>query len=250
MLKRIAVMTSDTAFAEAAEKAAAKLNTQVIITALDADVPPAGTTAIVLNRKEIPKGIESAIVLSAWGEDLLALLSNAVDCREGILEGSGRRIMDRASRFAQALGLSPEDQMALERGALVRDIGKTRVTNDVLLKSGLLTYDEWQLIRKHPRFGAEIASEMPVLQDLTAIIQSHHECYDGTGYPDGLEGEAIPYLARIMKILDVYCAMTSPRHYRKTHSTHEEAVEHLRSEQGKHFDPHLVEVFITGCVGQ
>jgi putative two-component system response regulator len=95
-----------------------------------------------------------------------------------------------------------------------------------------------------------MVSNMSALSDTAPIIRTHHECFDGTGYPDGLEGERIPLLGRMMKILDVYCAMTSPRHYRKGHATHEQAVQHLKSERGKHFDPKLVDTFIEKEVGQ
>jgi putative two-component system response regulator len=89
-----------------------------------------------------------------------------------------------------------------------------------------------------------------LFQDIEDIVRCHHECFDGDGYPNGIEGEAIPYLARIMKILDVYCAMTSPRIYREGHATHTDAIAHLREEAGKHFDPVLTKAFIAGKVGK
>jgi putative two-component system response regulator len=95
-----------------------------------------------------------------------------------------------------------------------------------------------------------MVAETDALKDTAEVILTHHECYDGTGYPKGLEKDAIPRLGRIMKILDVYCAMTSPRHYREGHATHEEAVEHLKSERGKHFDPELIDVFLEKDIGR
>ena len=86
-------------------------------------------------------------------------------------------------------------------------------------------------------------------QDTADIVRRHHECYDGDGYPDRLEGDAIPYLARVVKVIDVYCAMTSPRHYREGQASHDEALEHIKSEHGKHFDPELVDVFLKDDLG-
>ena len=189
-----------------------------------------------MTRRIRGAAVAAALTLAEWNEELLQLLASAMDSREGFAPGNSMRLMDFSGRFAQALGLSAEDRLTLERGALVRDIGKIRIPNEVLLKAGVLTYDEWRLLQEHPHQGAEMLAQIPALRDTADIVQNHHECYDGDGYPDGLEGEAIPYLARIMKVLDVYCAMTSKRHYRKGFATHQEAVEHLRSERGKHFD--------------
>jgi len=183
-------------------------------------------------------------------ETLLGLLADAIDCREGIPLGGSRRVCEHAGRFAKALGLSAEETLLLERGALLRDIGKLTISNDVLLKNSVLTYDEWILLQKHAALGAALLEERGFCAAVADMIRGHHECYDGTGYPDGIERDAIPRFARVMKILDVYCAMTSPRHYRKTHSTHEQAIEHLASERGKHFDPELIDVFINGDVGR
>ena len=116
--------------------------------------------------------------------------------------------------------------------------------NDALLTNAVLTHDEWELVRAHTVIGAEMAIEDDVLADLAPIIRSHHECYDGTGYPDELEGDEIPFEGRVMKIIDVFCAMTGDRHYRKGRSSLAEAVAHLDEEAGKHFDPALVSVFV------
>ena len=100
------------------------------------------------------------------------------------------------------------------------------------------------------RSARNLLGNSEALKDTAEVVLTHHECFDGTGYPRGLEGEEIPRLGRIMKIADVYCAMTSPRPYRAGHSTHEEALEHLQEERGKHFDPELVDVFIDAKVGK
>ncbi len=194
--------------------------------------------------------LAAAQSLGARTEELLYLLAEAIDSREGFSRNTSRRVQEHASRMAMALNLSPEDRLLLERAALLRDIGKLHISNEVLLKRDVLTYDEWTLIQQHAHLGAELLLETAGLGDSAVIVRQHHECWDGTGYPDGLEGESIAYLARVMKILDVYCAMTSPRHYRRGSSSHEQTVQHLLNERGKHFDPALVDIFINANIGQ
>ena len=197
-----------------------------------------------------PDVLEAAIGLALRYDELLYLLADVVDSQEGVAPGTSRRVQEHAARFAAALGLPPEDHLALTRAALLRGIGMLKVPVDVRFKKEMLTYDEWALLQAHPKLGADMVANMDALKDTGPVIRTHHECYDGTGYPDGLEGEHIPRLGRMMKILDVYCAMTSPRHYREGHATHEQAVKHLKSERGKHFDPELVDVFVKTGVGQ
>lgn len=186
----------------------------------------------------------------ADGEELMDLLAEALDCRESLLPGSSKRVRDHATRFAKPLGLSAKDRSALERAALLRDIGKLKIPNEILLMEVLLSYEESALLHQHPRLGSEVLEETRALRDVAEIVRCHHESFDGDGYPDGLEGEAIPYLARILKIVDVYCAMTSPRAYRQGHASHKEALAHLTEERGKHFDAALVDVFVKEKVGQ
>jgi response regulator RpfG family c-di-GMP phosphodiesterase len=231
--------------AEAAQDAAA----QVLALAEGATLPPA-SAAVLSGLDCLAEAVRAAVVVGKRNEELLRLLSTALDCREGLVAGSSVRVLEHATRFAQALALGADDQLTLERGALIRDIGKMPVPNEVLLKPGKLTYEEWVLLQQHPSLGAQMVRESLGLKDTAEIVRSHHENFEGDGYPDGLEGEAIPFSARVMRILDAYCAMTSPRLYRDGHSSHEEAIEHLRSEKGKHYDPRLVDVFISENVGR
>jgi HD-GYP domain-containing protein (c-di-GMP phosphodiesterase class II) len=249
MLKRIAHFSSDDTRRKQFDALAGKSKLLVFHSDGEPTIP-ASISAVVADENLLAPALLAAIELGDRHEVLLNLIAEAVDCREGFPEGASRRVMEHATRFAIALGLSPEDQLLLERGALIRDIGKIRIPNSVLLKEGVLSYEEWSMIQQHPSFGAEIVAKTQALNDVYEIVRDHHESYDGDGYPAGLEGDAIPYLARAMKILDVYCAMTSPRHYRKGHASHEGAVEYLRSEHGKHFDPKLVDVFIQAKVGR
>lgn len=216
----------------------------------------------IVHSADLPEGIDAVVRADASLEEFrmvenaaerhtaaLELLADAIDSREQFNPGSSLRVLDHASRFATAMGLSADDRVAFERGALLRDIGKLRVPNDVLLKHSLLTYDEWRLLQAHTVFGSDLASSIPGLGFIAPIARHHHENFDGTGYPEGLEGEHIPLLARAVKIIDVYCAMTSPRVYRVSVASRDEAFEHLKSEREKFYDPELADLFLSQDVG-
>ncbi|MCX5772689.1 MAG: HD domain-containing protein [Candidatus Hydrogenedentes bacterium] len=249
MLKRLAVFTDGGAIDEAAAKAAQAQGVQLQFISGSAEFPP-GTPAAIALAKDLAGSIKAALTAAEQQEELLFLLADSLDCREGLLPGSSRRVTEHATRLSAAIGLGTEDQLVLERAALLRDIGKITIPNDVLLKEGLLSYEEWMFIQQHPHLGGQIVENTRALKDIAEVVRTHHESFDGDGYPDALEGSAIPLLARALKILDVYCAMTSPRHYRKGYSSQEEALEYIRSEQGKHFDPDLVETFLEAGVGR
>ena len=248
MLKRIAVIGKDKSLAKALS-GKSKAKDLEIVTAKPDSLPPA-TAAVAISAEDAAAGLQSAIALGARHEAVLSLLAQSLDAREDFKPGSSERVKEHATRFAKALKLGSEDQLKLERAALLRDIGKMTVPTKVLLKDSLLTYDDWDQLRRHTHAGGDILAKTDGFQDIADVVRRHHCCYDGTGYPDGLEGEQIPCLARALKILDVFCAMTSPRHYRKGQSTLDEAAAHLKEERGKHFDPELVDVFIAGAVGQ
>lgn len=242
MLKRIAVVGSTST--EELEKGS---NDEIHFTELVDGALPNHADAMIpgLQHESV---IPLAVALSERSNSVLLLLAEAIDCRESFVPGSSQRLLEHATAFSVALGLSKPDQVLLERASLLRDIGKLQIKNDVLLKDGLLTYDEWELIHRHPHLGADMVKDMDGFSDLEPIIRFHHETWDGDGYPDRLEGEDIPYLARALKIIDVYCAMTSPRPYRDNVHAKEGALEHIKSEQGKHFDPEMVDVFLKNDI--
>jgi len=226
-LRRIAVVTADEKYFGKISKADTDPETQFVRVSPGSSLPPASVGLVAPTTKQEPKDVlDAAIGLAKRYDELLYLIADVVDSQEGVAPGTSKRVQEHAQRFANALNL------------------------DIRFKKDMLTYDEWALLQAHPKFGADMVAATDALKDTANAILTHHECYDGTGYPQGLEKEAIPKLGRIMKILDVYCAMTSPRHYRKGHATHEEAVEHLKSERGKHFDPELVDVFLEKEIGQ
>jgi putative nucleotidyltransferase with HDIG domain len=246
MLKRIAVVTDgdlDPKLSKAATKAEIQLKTMVA----DGALPP-GSGALLAPLSAA--SLSAAGAQAAAHDALLVLLAEAVDSREGLIQGSSERIRDHATRFARALALSEDEQYALERGALLHDIGKILLTNEVLMKKAVLSYDDWILLQAHTTMGADLLSKHHIHDDVLDIVRYHHECWNGEGYPKRLEKKDIPLLARIMKILDVYCSMTSPRHYRSTHASHEAAIDHLKTERGERFDPELIDVFLKAEVGQ
>ncbi|MDZ4859573.1 MAG: HD domain-containing phosphohydrolase [Candidatus Hydrogenedentes bacterium] len=182
--------------------------------------------------------------------ELITLLAESIDSREDLPLGASARVMECASRFGQSLHLSPQEQLTLARGALLRDIGKLRIPNSLLLKQTILSHDEWEAVRAHTHRGGDLVKQTEGLRDIEDIVRYHHECWDGTGYPNGLEGNDIPRLAQIIRLVDVFCAMTAPRHYRKNVHSTKDALEHLRSESGKHFNAELVEAFLDGKIAR
>jgi response regulator RpfG family c-di-GMP phosphodiesterase len=248
MLKRLAVLGNDEAFHETVERTAQDTELQIFRMRRGDDVPRAAA-ALLAPESETEWAVQGALVLAARQEELLFLLGEAIDCREASITGAAHRVVDHASRFSIHLNLTSKEQLTLERAALVRNIGKLRIPNDILLKKDVLSYDEWALIRSFPALGAEFVLTTDCLSDTAEVVRRFHECYDGTGYPDGIEGEFIPYLARALKIVDAYCAMTTPRAYRPAQYTHEDAVAYLEQEKGTHFDPELVDAFVEGQIG-
>ncbi len=154
----------------------------------------------------------------------------------------------RTGFIARTLGvvlrISGEELRALEIGAQLHDVGKSRVPRDILFKPGPLDEREWTILRRHPEAGAEMLdflfSELPLVRE---IVLCHHERWDGGGYPRGLKGEAIPLLARIVAVADAYEAMTSDRPYRRALSP-ERAEEIIRQETGKQFDPQVAQALL------
>jgi len=157
--------------------------------------------------------------------------------------GHAQRIVTLAQMLAQEAGLSGDELAHFRRGALLHDIGKIAIPVAILNKPGKLTEEEWRIVRQHPQKSFEILSGIPFLQRATDVPYYHHEKWDGSGYPHGLSGEQIPIGARIFALVDVWDALTSDRPYRKAWAV-TDAVNYLREQAGKHFDPTLVEPFI------
>ena len=175
-------------------------------------------------------------------------IANAIDARDEYTGGHSERVgyyaQVLARRMAADYGLSEEDIMRIHYIGLVHDIGKIGVADSVLNKSGRLTEEEFSLMKKHPGLGYEIMSLLgDGIEGLLDGIRYHHERYDGTGYPDGLAGESIPLVARILALADSYDAMTSNRVYRKR-LTEKEVVAEIERCAGSQFDPALTRIFL------
>jgi putative nucleotidyltransferase with HDIG domain len=160
------------------------------------------------------------------------------------IEGHSRRVTDLTLRLARAMGIDGDDLDHYRRGALLHDIGKMAILDHTLLKPGPLTDEEREMIRRHPVYAVEMLHDIPFLRPALDIPRCHHEKWDGSGYPYGLKGEEIPLAARIFTVVDVWDALRSDRPYRSALSV-EEAREIIQQESGTHFDPRIVEVFLS-----
>jgi HD-GYP domain-containing protein (c-di-GMP phosphodiesterase class II) len=145
--------------------------------------------------------------------------------------------------MASALNVSPAELVYIRWGALLHDIGKMAISEKILNKPGSLDAEEWKLVRQHPEKAFQLLSPIEYLRPAVVIPYSHHERWDGTGYPAGLSGEAIPFAARMFAIVDVFTALCEKRSYSSAWPEGE-ALEYIRSESGKHFDPQLAEIFL------
>lgn len=171
-------------------------------------------------------------------------LASAVDARDNWTAGHSNRVQEISIVIAKEMRVSPALLEAIEWGGLLHDVGKIGVRDAVLLKEGRLTRDERIEMNRHPEIGAKIAGEVKQLAPEVPIIRHHHEWFNGSGYPDRLEGENIPLGARIMHVADAFEAMTSPRPYRPRPLTPEQALAEIRKFTGIQFDPNVVEVFV------
>jgi putative nucleotidyltransferase with HDIG domain len=176
------------------------------------------------------------LTLEAWAKVL--------EYRDRETEGHSRRLVELSTRLAQALGLSPEEINHLQRGALLHDIGKLAIPDEILLKPGALNDAEKKLMEQHPVFAKQMLSRVSFLQPCVEVAYSHHERWDGLGYPEGLKGEEIPLAARIFAVVDQWDALASDRPYRKAWNR-EKMIAYLRENSGKIYDPHIVDVFLS-----
>lgn len=168
--------------------------------------------------------------------------ARALDLRDHETEGHSRRVADLSVELATFMGLKGEQLEHIKRGALLHDIGKIAIPDSILLKEGSLTQEEIATMRQHPVYAQLFMGEIEFLRPAMDIPVSHHEKWDGSGYPKGLRGEEIPLAARIFAVVDVWDALTSDRPYRKA-LIRDEALAYLQSESGRHFDPEVVKAF-------
>ncbi|HEX2992664.1 MAG TPA: HD domain-containing phosphohydrolase [Anaerolineales bacterium] len=197
---------------------------------------------LLLESRQQAKELEAAYAeLEVTYDRTLTALMSALDARDQETEGHSTRVSRLTCLLGEQLGLSGAQLKALERGALLHDIGKIGISDTILHKPGKLTEEEWRLMRIHTDIGARIVEGIPFLQETLPVIRYHHERWDGTGYPLGLRGSDIPIQARIFAVADVFDALTSSRSYRKRSSA-DEAIRYLQDKSGTLFDPSIVQV--------
>jgi len=179
---------------------------------------------------------------SANGFDLLDSMITAVDNKDYYTRAHSEEVTEYALWIAEELGLSEEAQRTIRLAGLLHDVGKIGIPDEILRKPGHLTDEEFDVMKQHPEVGAFMVGNIPGLTDIVPGVRHHHEKWDGSGYPAGLAGEAIPYLGRILAVPDVFSALTTERPYRKGMDW-DRALEHIRAGAGSHFDPKIVEAF-------
>ena len=172
----------------------------------------------------------------------------ALDIRDHETQGHTQRVTHMALRLAHALGMNEAEKLQIRRGALLHDIGKIGIPDEVLLKPGKLNDEEWDIMKRHATYAYEWLFPIEYLHPALAIPYCHHEKWDGTGYPCGLHGEEIPLAARLFALVDVWDALSSDRPYRRAWPQ-ERVLDHLRSLGGTHFDPQVLEVFLDILAG-
>lgn len=166
-----------------------------------------------------------------------------INAKDRYTYGHSERVVLYSRLLADKLKLKEKDKKKLIYGAYMHDIGKINVSKEVLIKKMPLNDEEWNLLKLHPQDGADIIRPVKALEDIIPIILHHHERYNGTGYPDKLKGDEIPYLARVLSVVDSFDAMTSNRPY-NMRKNYDEAIEEIRRCSGTQFDPEIAEKFI------
>jgi response regulator RpfG family c-di-GMP phosphodiesterase len=180
--------------------------------------------------------------LEATYRATLQALGSAIDTRDTGTEAHSQRVHGYSIVIARALGVGPAELRDLEHGVLLHDIGKIGIPDAILLKPGPLTPEEWRIMRTHPAIGRRLVERIPFLRGAVPVVYHHHERWDGTGYPLGLRGEAIPLGARIFAVADALDAMTMDRPYSRAIAM-EAAREEIHRCAGSHFDPRVVAAF-------
>ncbi|MEL1134678.1 HD-GYP domain-containing protein [Desulfitobacterium sp. THU1] len=210
------------------------------------NVANASQTLIAQNKLLVEQNLSlehSYTQLDLSYRNTVMALSNAVDARDKYTSGHSQRVSIISSAIGQVMGLDIEILQRLELAARLHDIGKIGVPDEILHKPGKLSEFEQEIIRLHPSIAFSILKDISFLNSILPIILHHHERYDGSGYPAGIKGEAIPFESRIIAVADTYDAMTSDRPYRKGQN-HDLAIKEIQRCVGTQFDPSIVEAFM------
>jgi PAS domain S-box-containing protein/putative nucleotidyltransferase with HDIG domain len=207
-------------------------------------------TEVQASSRDITERKQSQVALQRANEDLREAYDRtiegwvlALDLRDRETEGHTQRVTEMAIRLARELGCTDEELLHIRRGALLHDMGKMGIPDEILQKPGPLTNEEWSIMRRHPLYAYQMLSPIHYLRQSLIIPYCHHERWDGSGYPQGLKGEEIPLFARLFAVVDVWDALSSDRPYRKRIAP-QEVANYLQEESGRLFDPGIVEKFL------
>ncbi len=200
------------------------------------------------NKVEVFSSVYNMIVTNMKEEsfDLIAsikTLISVINTKDKYTYGHVERVVRYVKMLSDKLDLSKKDKETLIYGAYIHDIGKINIPEYILNKKTKLTLEEWSLVKQHPNIGVEIISQIDTLATVAPLVMHHHERFDGCGYPGGLQGKSIPYLARILTVADSFDAMTFNRIY-KNAMTYDEAIDELKRCSGTQFDPQITGTFI------
>ncbi len=204
----------------------------------------AGQAAIAIDSAMMFSELQkSNVELSLAYDATIEGLSRALDLRDKETKEHTFRVTDITIKLATRLGVRQSDLIHVRRGAILHDIGKVAIPDQILFKPGPLAEDEWEIMRRHPSIAVDLLSPVSYLEPALEIPHWHHEKWDGSGYPDGLHHEEIPFAARLFAVADVYDALTSDRPYRSAWSKGD-AVDYIENQAGTHFDPGIVPEFL------
>lgn len=173
---------------------------------------------------------------------LLLAMASAMDVHESYLAGHTERVAMLSCAIGEEFGMATEQINELRLAALLHDIGEVVIPEDIMHRTGTLSVEEFELIRRHPEVGAKMIAPIPRLSHIAEIVHAHQEKYDGSGYPSHLKGEEIPVEARIIAVATAYDAITNIRLHRDS-GNHMQALAELQRCSGTSFDPHIVEIF-------
>ncbi len=205
----------------------------------------AGQAALAIDNTELFMRLQESNTQLVMAYDAtIEGWSRALDLRDKETEGHTRRVTELTLELARSMQIPESELIHIRRGALLHDIGKMGVPDPILLKTGKLTGEEWQIMRRHPQYAFDLLSPIRYLQQSLDIPYSHHEHWDGNGYPRGLKGELIPLAARLFAIVDVWDALRSDRPYRPAWPE-EQVIEYIKGLSGKQFDPRVVDAFLN-----
>lgn len=206
---------------------------------LEAVVSVATTAAMAIENTRLHQTI-----LDAY-KNTIKTLASAIDAKDPYTRGHSQRVMEYSLLAGAYLSFSSEEMETLEYAGILHDIGKISIDSTILNKPGSLTEAEWEIIREHPAIGANLLRGIPFLERASELVLCHHERFDGGGYPNGLNGEAIPLGARLIAVADAFDTMTTDRSYRAA-LTVDHAVKELHDCSGGQFCPVAVKAFISG----